>query len=124
MADKQKPIGVCDHCEGPIPRGEWYTCKGTPRLHCSFECKQTANSRKGNSTRVSKLVKRVAAGLWKNPRDGLDSETIKQLQSVASRKGRLREVAEMKMSELTTEERDAYHAYRSELRNARPDEIN
>ena len=30
----------------------------------------------------------------------------------------------MKMSELTIEERNAYHAYRSQLRNARRDEIN
>jgi hypothetical protein len=30
----------------------------------------------------------------------------------------------MKMSDLAIEEGDAYHAYRSELRNARRDEIN
>ena len=135
MVDKQKPIGVCDHCEGPIPRGEWYTSKGTPRLHCSFECKQTANSRKGNPTRVSKLVKRVAAGLWKNPRDGLDSETIKQLQSTASRKGRLREVAEGRWRNpaLTDEARkklsrprkhsDVLHSAIEKLRTMKMDEL-
>jgi hypothetical protein len=94
MTEKEKPLGICDFCGGPIPKGEWYTSKGKPRLYCSLECKQTANSRNGNPVRIAKLIQRVAAGLWKNPREGLDSETTRRLNSIAAKKGRLREVAE------------------------------
>ncbi len=94
MADKVKPIGICDLCGEQIPRGEWYTTKGQPRLHCSLECKQTANSRNGNPIRIAKLIKRIKAGLWKNPRADLDQGTISALNSAASKKGRLREIAE------------------------------
>lgn len=65
--DKQQPLGICDLCLGPIPRGEWYTTKGTPRLHCSTDCKNTSNSRAGASIRSRKAKRRVARGEWVNP---------------------------------------------------------
>jgi len=65
--DKQQPIGICDLCLGPIPHGDWYTSKGTPRLHCSDECKATANSRAGAPIRSRKDKARVARGEWINP---------------------------------------------------------
>jgi hypothetical protein len=64
--DKQQPLGICDLCLGPIPRDEWYTRRG-PRLHCSMDCKNTANSRAGASIRSRKVKRRVARGEWVNP---------------------------------------------------------
>lgn len=73
---KIKSVGVCDLCGGPIPRGEWYTSKGAPRLHCSIECRQTANSRAGNPKRIEKLRQAIARGEWKNPRALMTPEEI------------------------------------------------
>lgn len=92
MAEKLKPIGVCDHCAGPIPAGQWYTSHGSPRLHCSLECRQTANSRNGNPVRMAKAIGRIKAGLWKNPAK-LRPPTSEE-QSQRARKGRLREVSQ------------------------------
>ena len=64
--DKQQPLGTCDLCLGPIPRDEWYTRRG-PRLHCSPECKNAANSRAGAPIRSRKAKARVARGEWVNP---------------------------------------------------------
>lgn len=64
---KTQPLGTCDHCHGPIPRDEWYTSKGKPRLYCSLDCRNTANSRAGAPIRSAKSKRRVRMGLWKNP---------------------------------------------------------
>lgn len=90
---KRNSVGVCDLCRGPIPRGEWYTSKGAPRLHCSIECRQTANSRAGNPKRIEKLKNAIARGEWKNPRDLMTPEEISKAQSHASKTARTREVA-------------------------------
>lgn len=91
MPDKTQPIGTCDHCLGPIPPGQWRTRRG-PRLYCSLECRNTANSRAGNPVRVQKLRQAVQTGTWQNPAK-LRPPTPEE-QSARSRKGRLREVAE------------------------------
>lgn len=90
MTTKQQPTGICDHCLGPIPRAEWYTSKGGARLHCSVDCKNTANSRAGNPVRVEKLRARVAAGEWENPH--LAHPPTGDEQARRARLGRLREV--------------------------------
>ena len=93
MPDKTAPVGICDLCGEAIPRDRWYTRRG-PRLHCSDECRNTANSRAGAHIRAEKARERVAAGTWYNPRSAMTPEQISQAQSKASRKGRLREVEE------------------------------
>lgn len=35
MPTKTAPLGICDHCGAQIPRADWYTSKGSPRLYCS-----------------------------------------------------------------------------------------
>ena len=92
MATKQKPMGICDHCEGAIPPGDWYTSHGKPRLYCSIDCRNTANSRNGTPARTAKLRQAVAEGHWQNPHH-LHPPTAAE-QAARSRKGRLREVAE------------------------------
>ncbi|MCX7756128.1 MAG: hypothetical protein N2117_12935 [Anaerolineales bacterium] len=94
MPEKKKPVGVCDLCGSKILPAQWLTSKGHPRLYCSLECKQTANSRAGNPKRVAAIRRRIASGQWKNPRSALSPEELHALQSSAARKGRLREVAE------------------------------
>ena len=69
MATKQKPMGICDHCEGAIPPGDWYTSHGKPRLYCSIDCRNTANSRNGTPARTAKLRQAVAEGCWQNPQE-------------------------------------------------------
>lgn len=91
---KIKSVGVCDLCGGAIPRGEWYTSKGAPRLHCSIECRQTANSRAGNPKRIAKLRQAIARGEWQNPRALMTPEEISKAQSHASKTARTREVKE------------------------------
>ena len=93
MIEKTAPIGICDHCGGPIALDEWYTRRG-PRRYCCRDCRNTANSRNGNPVRVAKVMQRVADGQWTNPRANMTTEEISAIQSLASRKGRLREVAE------------------------------
>lgn len=90
---KIRSVGVCDLCGGAIPRGEWYTSKGAPRLHCSLECKQTANSRAGNPKRIAKLRQAIARGEWQNPRAHMTPEEISKAQAHASKTARTREVA-------------------------------
>lgn len=90
---KTQPIGTCDHCLGPIPADEWYTRRG-PRRYCCIDCRNTANSRNGEPVRHAKMMERVEAGEWVNPRSLMTPEEISAAQSEASRKGRLREVAE------------------------------
>ena len=92
MPTKKHPLGVCDLCNGPISPGDWYTSKRRPRLYCSIDCRNTANSRNGNPERVRKLRIAVAAGAWQNPAH-LRPPTSAE-QSDRSRQGRLREVAE------------------------------
>lgn len=89
---KIQAVGVCDLCGGAIPRGEWYTSKGAPRLHCSITCRQTANSRAGNPKRIEKLKRAIARGEWQNPRSLMTPAEITATQSRASRTARLREV--------------------------------
>ena len=92
MATKQKTIGICDHCEGEIPPGEWYTSHGKPRLYCGIDCRNTANSRNGNPVRTAKLRQAVAEGRWQNPHH-LHPPTGEE-QAARARLGRRREVAE------------------------------
>lgn len=68
-AEKRAAIGICDQCGGQIPVGDHYTSKGRPRLHCSIDCRQTANSRAGAPIRSRKAKQRVARGEWTNPAD-------------------------------------------------------
>lgn len=91
--DKILPIGICDRCGGPIKPDEFYTRRG-PRRYCSVDCKNTANSRSGAPERSRKAKQRVAAGIWYNPRSEMTPERISAVQSSASRKARLKEVAE------------------------------
>jgi len=86
---KTEPVGICDLCKGSIPPSEWYTRRG-PRLYCSIDCRNTANSRAGNLVRTAKVLKRVEAGTWKNPAQ-LRPPTPEE-QGERARKGRLREV--------------------------------
>lgn len=67
MAKKRLEIGVCDLCQGDIPKARWYTSKGTPRLYCSRNCMNTANSRAGTPLRSMKARQRIARGEWQNP---------------------------------------------------------
>lgn len=67
MPDKRAPIGICDQCGGAIPAAEHYTSKGRPRLYCSRDCRNTANSRAGAPVRARKARQRVARGEWRNP---------------------------------------------------------
>lgn len=92
MAEKKQPVGICDLCEGSIPRSKWYTSKRKPRLHCSRDCRNTANSRAGSAVRSRKAKKRVAAGAWQNPHH-LNPPTSEE-QAERARKGRKREVQE------------------------------
>jgi len=94
MSSKVEPIGICDHCGDPIPRGEWRTSHGRPRRFCSVDCRNTANSRAGALIRSVKAKKRVAAGVWKNPRSFLSVKENRELNVNAARKGRQREIAE------------------------------
>jgi len=96
MSEKQFPLGICDLCHGEIPRDEWFTSKGRPRLHCSLDCRNTANSRVGAPIRSEKARWRVRVGLWINPRKMLSRERIHEVQSRASRTARLREVKEQR----------------------------
>lgn len=94
LTDKTAPIGTCDYCLGPIHPDEHYTSKGQPKRYCCRDCRNTANSRNGNEIRTGKVRERVEAGQWVNPRERMTPEQISATQSVASRTGRLREVAE------------------------------
>ena len=91
MAKKQKPLGICDLCGGEIPPhlGE-YTSKGQPRLYCSRDCRNTANSRAGSPERARKARQRVARGEWQNPAK-LNPPTGEE-QAHRARLGRRREV--------------------------------
>ncbi len=64
---KQQALGVCDNCLSEIPRDEWYTSKGKPRLYCGRDCRNTGNSRAGAPIRSAKAKRRVARGEWQNP---------------------------------------------------------
>ncbi len=90
MATKIQPIGVCDHCLGPIPPGKWYTRRG-PRLYCSVDCRNTANSRNGSQARSIKAKARVRLGEWLNP--AILNPPSPEEQARRARIGRLREVA-------------------------------
>ena len=92
--EKNAPIGICDHCLGPIHPDEHYTSKGHPRRYCCRDCRNTANSRNSTAIRAEKARERVEAGQWVNPRELLTPEQISAIQSAASRAGRLREIAE------------------------------
>lgn len=92
MSEKKLPLGICDHCGEPFPRGVSLTTKRGPRRYCSIDCRNTANSRNGNPVRTAKLRQAVAAGRWQNPHH-LHPPTPEE-QSRRSRLVRLREVAE------------------------------
>ena len=64
--EKVAPVGTCDYCGKGIPVGEWWTSKGRPRLHCSLECRQAANSRKMEN-RAEWMRERIECGDWVNP---------------------------------------------------------
>lgn len=91
MPAKTQPLGICDHCLGPIPPGQWRTRRG-PRLYCSIDCRNTANSRAGAEERGRKARARVQAGAWQNPAK-LHPPDPANL-SAGARRLRLREVAE------------------------------
>lgn len=93
MTDKIAPIGICDLCGSQIPAGDHYTRRG-PRRYCSVECKNTGNSRAGEPVRYRKLLARIAAGTWTNPREGMTPEQVSAVQARASRTTRTREVSE------------------------------
>lgn len=93
MPEKQRPVGICDLCGGPIPPGQWYTKRG-PRLHCSLDCRNTANSRAGAPIRADKARQRVERGEWVSPRALMTPEEISRVNSIAARKGRRREIEE------------------------------
>jgi len=90
MTTKTAPLGICDHCEQPIPRGDWRTSKGAPRRYCSRECRNTANSRAGNEIRTQKIRERVAKGEWVNPIE--IAPPTPEEQGRRARLGRQREV--------------------------------
>lgn len=92
MTEKKRPLGICDLCEGLIHQKEWYTSKGNPRLYCSRDCMNAANSRKGAPIRSAKQIEHIKNGEWRNPAK-IRPPTSEE-QSARSRKGRLREVAE------------------------------
>lgn len=91
---KRLPVGVCDHCGQPFPPGvSWYTRRG-PRLYCSLDCRNTANSRAGAPLRSAIQRERVASGEWQSPHSYMSPEEISAAQAKAARRGRLREVAD------------------------------
>jgi hypothetical protein len=68
VVNKVQPLGICDHCLGEIPADMGrYTSKGKPRLHCSRDCRNAANSQAGAAVRAKKARGRVARGEWQNP---------------------------------------------------------
>ncbi len=87
---KQQELGICDNCLSEIPRDEWYTSKGKPRLYCGIDCRNTGNSRAGAPIRSKKAKQRVARGEWQNPAK-LNPPTPEE-QARRSRLGRQREV--------------------------------
>jgi len=89
---KRQLLGICDLCGGPIPFADWYTSKGRPRLYCSVDCRNTANSRAGAPIRSKKTLARIARGEWQNPAD-LHPPTSDE-QAYRARKGRRKEVAD------------------------------
>lgn len=91
MADKIQPIGVCDHCLGPIDPRQWYTSKRKPRLYCSITCKNTAISRAyAAPVNRERMLAQIRDGSWVNPQVAPPSPAE---QSRRARLGRLREVA-------------------------------
>lgn len=66
MQEKHAPIGICDLCGSQMPRDRWYHRRG-PRLYCSIDCRNTANSRAGAPVRGQRQRERVASGEWENP---------------------------------------------------------
>ncbi len=92
--EKNAPIGICDHCLGPIHPDEHYTSKGQPRRYCCRDCRNTANSRNSTAIRIEKAKANVAAGTWYNPRSELTREQISEIQSRAATTARTRERAE------------------------------
>ena len=44
-----------------------YTTRGTPRLHCSVECRNRANAKKSAPAQRQRQLRRVHAGMWLNP---------------------------------------------------------
>jgi hypothetical protein len=91
MAEKQQPVGICDLCRDPIPEDLWYTRRG-PRLYCSIDCRNTANSRTGATIRSAQGKQRVKEGRWQNPIKL--NPPAPEKQSETARKLRLKEVAE------------------------------
>lgn len=91
MADKTQAVGICDLCLGPIQPDNHYTRRG-PRLHCSRECRNTANSRTGAPVRAEMARERVRDGTWYDPRSELTPERRHEIDSTNSRNNRLREI--------------------------------
>jgi len=68
MPNKTAPIGICDHCGRPFPANlSHYTRRKTPRLFCSIDCRNTANSRAGAEIIGRKTKERIERGEWINP---------------------------------------------------------
>lgn len=76
MPEKKAPLGICDHCGGEIPEARHYTTKGTPRLYCSRDCRNTANSRAGAHILSRKGKERVRRGEWQNPANFVCMQTL------------------------------------------------
>lgn len=90
MATKKQPLGICDHCLAQMPEDRHFTSKGKPRLYCSRDCRNTANSRAGSKKRSVKAKARVRRGEWQNPHH-LNPPSPEE-QARRARLGRLREV--------------------------------
>lgn len=90
---KVQPIGICDLCLQSIPShlGN-YTSKGAPRLHCSRECRNTANSRAGAPIISQKTRARIERGEWANPAELNPPDPKVVTEGI--REARLREVQE------------------------------
>lgn len=69
MPEKKQPLGICDLCLKPIPPEDWLTHHGQPRLHCSLECRQSANASsplRDNDPLVDQALKKLRHGLAKD----------------------------------------------------------
>jgi len=87
MKTKVAAVGVCDFCGEKFPAEvSPYTTKGKPRLYCSLECRQTANSRDGAPIRSRKTRERIERGEWENPSPFVRADATDQEREEARRK--------------------------------------
>lgn len=91
MSTKLKPIGICDHCLGPIAPEQWYTSKRKPRQFCCRQCRNTAIARRyAAPVNRERMLAQVADGSWVNPQP---TPPTPAEQARRARLGRMREVA-------------------------------